>query len=143
MGRTGRTLFKREGDGATPIAEMRVLGGYFRPSNKNTIRYQIAMSQTSAQLGWCDTPTHPSYNNPVKRPFSASHEKMLRDDVLYDFVIVLDWNITCRKRNCGSAIFLHVAKPDYPPTEGCIAVAKRDMMRIIPFLTRNTRLKVI
>lgn len=142
MGRTGRTLFKREGDGATPIAEMRVLRGYFRPSNQNTTRYQIVMSPTSEQLGWCDAPAHPSYNNPVKRPFPASHEKMLRDDVLYDFVIVLDWNITRRKRNCGSAIFFHVAKIGYPPTEGCIAVSKRDMMRIIPFLTRNTRLKV-
>lgn len=125
------------------MAEMRVLNGYFRPSYRDKTRYQIAMSPTSKHLGWCDTPTHPSYNRPVRRPFSDSHEKMLREDILYDFIIVLDWNITCRKRNCGSAIFFHVAKPGYPPTEGCIAIAKRDMMRIIPFLTRNTRLKVI
>lgn len=143
LGRTGRTIFKREGDGATPIAQMRVLNGYFRPSSKNSTRHQIAMLPISKKLGWCDAPTDPNYNRPVKRPFSNSHETMLRDDILYDFIIVLDWNIICRKRNCGSAIFFHVAKPGYPPTEGCIAIAKHDMMRIIPFLTRNTRLKVI
>lgn len=143
MGRTGRTIFKREGDGATPIAEMQVLNGYFRPSITNSTKHQIAMSPTSEKLGWCDAPAHPNYNRPVKRPFSARHEKMLREDILYDFIVVLDWNISCRKLNCGSAIFFHVAKPGYPPTEGCIAIAKRDMMRIIPFLTKNTRLRVV
>lgn len=143
LGRQGRTIFKREGDGATPIAGMCVLNGYSRPSNKNTVKHQISMSRTSKKHGWCDAPAHPSYNKPVKFPFFASHEKMIRDDILYDFVIVLDWNITCRKRYCGSAIFFHVAKQGYPPTEGCIAIAKRDMMKIMPFLTKNTHLKVV
>lgn len=143
MGGTGRTIFKREGDGATPIAEMRVLNGYFKPSRKNTPHYQIAMSPSSNKLAWCDAPLHPSYNKPVRQPFSASCENMARNDILYDFVIVLDWNITCRKRNCGSAIFFHVAKPGYPPTQGCIAIAKRDMMRFIPYITRKTCIKVI
>ena len=143
LGRNGRTIFKREGDGKTPIANMRVLYGYLKPSIKNSTRHQIIMSQTNQSLGWCDEPTHPSYNRSVKRPFSHSHEKMLRDDILYDFIIVLDWNITCRKRYCGSAIFFHVAKQGYPPTQGCIAVSKRDMMKILPFITKKTRFKVL
>jgi L,D-peptidoglycan transpeptidase YkuD (ErfK/YbiS/YcfS/YnhG family) len=68
---------------------------------------------------------------------------MLRDDVLYDYVIVLDWNISSRKRNCGSAIFFHVAKPGYPSTQGCIAISRQDMMRLLPLISNKTVVEVV
>lgn len=68
---------------------------------------------------------------------------MLRQDRLYDAVIVLDWNVTERRRGRGSAIFLHVARPGFAPTEGCVAVAPDAMRWLLPYLSRQTVLKVV
>lgn len=141
-GRSGRTIFKREGDGATPIASMGCLHGYYKHTSRYRVRSKIPMSPILDKMGWCDDTKHPSYNRQITRPFTNSHENMLRQDRLYDFVIVLDWNINCRKRNCGSAIFFHVAKPGFPPTQGCIAISRADMMRILPLINRKTVFKV-
>jgi L,D-peptidoglycan transpeptidase YkuD (ErfK/YbiS/YcfS/YnhG family) len=92
--------------------------------------------------GWCDAPTHAAYNRPVRLPFPASTESMTRTDRLYDFVVVLDWNMRRRGRGRGSAIFLHIARPGYPPTAGCVAVSPTDMLRLSPFLSPRTRLRV-
>lgn len=92
---------------------------------------------------WCDAVGDPNYNRPVRAPFKPSHEKLRRDDGLYDICIVLDWNLTPRKRRCGSAIFFHLARPGYTPTEGCVAIAPQDMRRLLPFLGKNTVLQVL
>ncbi|MEP2981396.1 MAG: L,D-transpeptidase family protein [Lentilitoribacter sp.] len=143
LGRSGRTIFKREGDGATPIKPMRCLSSRYKHRHKLRAQTKLAMLPISENMGWCDEADHATYNRAVKLPFSPSHETMLRDDVLYDFVIVLDWNITSRKRHCGSAIFFHVAKPGYPPTQGCIAISRQDMMRLLPLIDNKTVIKVV
>lgn len=142
-GKNGRTLFKREGDGKTPIANMRVLSGFYKDQRRNRASSKIPMRPLTPKLGWCDEPDHPQYNREVKLPFSKSCETLLRDDELYDFVIILDWNINQRKRGCGSAIFFHIAKPGFKPTEGCIAVRPYVMKRMLPYLTRKSRFKVV
>jgi L,D-peptidoglycan transpeptidase YkuD (ErfK/YbiS/YcfS/YnhG family) len=73
----------------------------------------------------------------VRLPFRFSHEEMWRQDELYDVVIVLDWNIAPRRKDRGSAIFFHCARPDYGPTAGCVAIAPADMRRLLPRLARN------
>ncbi len=95
------------------------------------------------RLGWCDQPGDRSYNRPVLLPYPASHERMMRDDRLYDAVLVLDWNIRQRRRNKGSAIFLHLARPGFAPTEGCIAVSRRTMARLLPLLSRQSVVRVL
>ncbi len=144
IGRSGITSKKREGDGATPIADMRLVGGYIR-HDKGMMRPQtrLPLRFTPANLLWCDEPRHALYNRPVAAPFKPSHEKMRRDDGLYDVCIVMDWNLRTRKRFGGSAIFFHIAKPGYPPTEGCVAISLPAMKRLIPFLRRDTVLKVV
>jgi L,D-peptidoglycan transpeptidase YkuD (ErfK/YbiS/YcfS/YnhG family) len=92
---------------------------------------------------WCDQPGDANYNRPVKAPFSKSHEKMKRDDGLYDVCLVMDWNISSRARNRGSAIFFHLIRPGYKPTEGCIAIHPRDMNRILPYLRKGTVVRVL
>lgn len=128
-----RTL-KREGDGATPRATMKVLRGYFRRDGLVAPVTRLPMTPIRADLGWCEVPADRNYNRPVKMPYAASHETMRRKDHLYDACIVLDWNIRPRRRNCGSAIFFHLARPGYTPTEGCIAVSARTMQRLLPLL---------
>ena len=142
LGRGGISTRKREGDGATPRAAMAVLSGFRRGGMLTADRAGIALERVGSRDGWCDAPRHGAYNRPVRLPFSASHETLIREDVLYDFGFVLDWNMTSRRRGAGSAIFLHVAKPGFPPTQGCIALQRRDMLRLMPFLRRGTKIRV-
>ncbi len=133
---------KREGDGATPLASMRLLSAYRRPGGRGGPRFALPVRLTHRDSGWCDAVRHGAYNRPVRLPFPASAEHMLREDRLYDGVVVLDWNVTRRARGLGSAIFLHVARPGYAPTEGCVALHRRDLDRLAPFLKPGMRLTV-
>lgn len=143
LGRTGATVLKREGDGATPAARLRPAWGYLRPPRASAPPALIALRPIDRNLGWCDAPADRNYNRPVRLPYGASHERMLRDDRLYDVLIVLDWNLRPRKRNRGSAIFLHIARPGLQPTEGCIAVEPAVMRRLLPLLSRKTVIRVL
>ncbi|GEO85854.1 hypothetical protein GCM10007920_14960 [Ciceribacter naphthalenivorans] len=142
LGRSGVTGLKREGDGATPRAAMRLLFGYRRGERMGALPTALPVKRIRKTMLWCDAPGHPAYNRPVTTPFAASHEKLLRDDHLYDVCIVLDWNILSRRRGCGSAIFFHLARPGYTPTEGCVALSPADMRRLLPFLNDRTVLRV-
>lgn len=144
LGRGGIRINKREGDGATPLAAMRILEGYFRADHfSGARRTRLAMTPIDADLGWCEVPEDRNYNRPVKIPYGASHERMKRDDRLYDACLVLDWNIRPRRRGSGSAIFFHLARPGYTPTQGCVAVSARTMERLLPLLSNRTVLRVV
>jgi L,D-peptidoglycan transpeptidase YkuD (ErfK/YbiS/YcfS/YnhG family) len=143
LGRSGISALKREGDGATPLASMRMLGGFFRPDAAMPRRSGLPLAAIGRNDGWCDAPADASYNRPVRLPFRAGHERMWRSDRLYDAVVVLDWNIRHRARNRGSAIFLHVARDGFRPTEGCVAIAPDAMRWLLPRLSRRTVLKVV
>jgi L,D-peptidoglycan transpeptidase YkuD (ErfK/YbiS/YcfS/YnhG family) len=157
---------KREGDGATPIAGMRIVQGWYRADRQLRPNSGLRLRAITARDGWCDAPENPNYNRPVRLPFRAGHEMMMRDDRLYDVCLVLDWNLERgqakwkpvrrpdprpkrkilprgRKRYGGSAIFLHVARPGFPPTEGCIAVAPAAMRWLLPRIGPETVVKVI
>lgn len=143
LGRGGISAFKREGDGATPLGTLRPLNGYFRQGRLGGRQTRLAMTAIDATMGWCDAPADRNYNRPVRLPYAASHESLLRGDELYDICIVLDWNMRQRVRGCGSAIFLHVAKPGFPPTEGCVAVRPQVLKRLLPHLSRHSRIHVL
>jgi L,D-peptidoglycan transpeptidase YkuD (ErfK/YbiS/YcfS/YnhG family) len=143
MGRSGMTVFKREGDGATPIGDLALLSGYFRRDRLARPRTAVALAPIRRDAGWCDAPRHPAYNRPIRLPFAASHEEMARADHLYDMVMVLDWNIRSRRRGRGSAIFLHLAKPGFQPTEGCVALMPRAMRRLLAYAGNTAVLRVM
>ncbi|WP_343312975.1 L,D-transpeptidase [Brucella sp. BE17] len=143
LGKGGISAFKREGDGATPLAAMRVLHGYRRCDRGSLPPSALKLRSIRRRDGWCDAPQDANYNRPVRLPYAPSHERMWRDDGLYDVCIVLDWNIRPRRRGCGSAIFFHLARPDYAPTEGCIALKRADMARLLPLLSRWTIIRVL
>ncbi len=122
---------------------MRVLAGFRRGGMLTTDRCGIALFRAGPKDAWCDAPGHGAYNRHVRLPFRASHETLIRDDVLYDFGFVLDWNIVSRRRGAGSAIFLHVARPGFPPTEGCVALKRRDLLTLMPHIRRGTLVRVV
>lgn len=142
IGRTSTTVFKREGDGATPVASMRILSAWRRGLAASSFRSPLSTRRIRADDGWCDASGHPAYNRPVRLPFPASTETMHRGDHLYDQVVVLDWNVASRRRGRGSAIFLHLARDGFKPTEGCVALNRADMARLAPLLRRGRRIVV-
>jgi L,D-peptidoglycan transpeptidase YkuD (ErfK/YbiS/YcfS/YnhG family) len=143
IGRSGRTSRKREGDGATPIAAMPLCFAYHRGDQMRFLATRLPLVRVQEAMLWCDAPDDPNYNRPVRAPFGASFETLKRQDRLYDVCVVMDWNMRSRKRGCGSAIFFHIARADYAPTEGCVAISPRDMQRLLPHLGRRTRLRVL
>jgi L,D-peptidoglycan transpeptidase YkuD (ErfK/YbiS/YcfS/YnhG family) len=142
LGKGGIRALKREGDGGTPLARMRLLSCYVRAEHVVSRQTSLPQGRISSKLGWCEVPGDRNYNRPVGLPYPASHETMRRQDRLYDIVIVLDWNIRPRKRNGGSAIFVHVARPGLTPTEGCVALPGDVMRRLLPRLSAKTVLTV-
>ena len=78
--------------------------------------------------GWCDAPEHESYNRLVGLPFSASHEKLWRDDYVYDLIVEIGHNDAPPVPGLGSAVFMHIVREGYEPTEGCVALAKADLL---------------
>jgi L,D-peptidoglycan transpeptidase YkuD (ErfK/YbiS/YcfS/YnhG family) len=101
------------------------------------------MARIGSNLGWCEVPEDRNYNRPVRMPYGASHERMKRDDRLYDVCLVLDWNIRPRCHGRGSAIFFHLARPGFTPTEGCVAISAQTMARLLPMLSKKTMLRVL
>ena len=142
VGRSGIGRKCREGDGRTPIGAFSILSLFHRadrcPLNHNAIRsYEIKDSD-----GWCDAVGDRNYNRLVRLPYGSSHERLRRDDHLYDVFWVLDFNIRQRLTRGGSAIFFHLAHNDYKPTEGCIAVSKKDMAWLLQQIRPNSRVIV-
>jgi L,D-peptidoglycan transpeptidase YkuD (ErfK/YbiS/YcfS/YnhG family) len=143
IGKGGISALKREGDGATPLASMEIVAGYWRAGRQPRPRTTLAMQPIRHDGGWCDAPWHGRYNRAVRLPFPASAEAMARADHLYDIVLVLDWNYRRRTAGRGSAIFMHLARPGYLPTEGCLALGRRDMLRILERLGAGARVRVV
>lgn len=142
LGRSGITTMKREGDGATPNGKFRLLYGFFRKDRIRLPKSSLDFEQIRSSDGWCDSPANPNYNQHVTLPFINSHEVMTRKDRLYDICIVLDYNISPRVRNLGSAIFFHLTSNTQSPTEGCIAIEPNEMLRLLPELTPETEMLV-
>jgi L,D-peptidoglycan transpeptidase YkuD (ErfK/YbiS/YcfS/YnhG family) len=103
----------------------------FRADRGPPPRCVLPVEPIAPSDGWCDDPGHRSYNRPVQMPFDASHEVLWRDDAAYDVIGVLGWNDDPVERGRGSAIFLHLARDDYRPTQGCVALAPGDLRRVL------------
>lgn len=122
---------KREGDGASPIGIWPIRRVLFRPDVGPPPRTELPVQPIEPDDGWCDAPDDPAYNRPVKLPFRAGAERMWREDRVYDIVVVLGHNDDPVSPGAGSAIFFHLAQPDWRMTEGCVAVRRPDMERVL------------
>ncbi len=122
LGRSGLTLFKAEGDGATPRGVWPLRYVFYRPDRLARPRTGLACIPLQPNDGWCDAAGDRLYNRPVPLPYPASAEHLWREDSLYDVIVVLGHNDDPPVPGRGSAIFLHVASPDHRPTEGCVAL---------------------
>jgi L,D-peptidoglycan transpeptidase YkuD (ErfK/YbiS/YcfS/YnhG family) len=122
---------KREGDGATPAGRLRLQRLIIRRDRLPGPGAALPAQAMRPDDGWCEDASHGRYNCPIRLPSVAGHETMWRDDHLYDVVGVLDWNLRPRIRGLGSAIFLHLCRPAFGPTAGCLALRGPDLKRLL------------
>ncbi len=122
---------KREGDGASPAGVWPFRQVIFRPDRGPAPATTLPARPTAPHDGWCDAPFDPAYNRPVTLPYGASAEALWREDEVYDLVVVLGHNDDPVVAGAGSAIFLHLARPDYAATQGCVALARADLEALL------------
>jgi L,D-peptidoglycan transpeptidase YkuD (ErfK/YbiS/YcfS/YnhG family) len=128
LGRGGRSAHKQEGDGATPLGVLPLRRVLYRADRVRRPKCRLPVMPLAPHDGWCDDEAHADYNRMVRLPHPARHEALWRDDEVYDVIGVLGWNDDPVMPGHGSAIFLHVARPDYAPTEGCVGLALPDLL---------------
>ena len=122
---------KREGDGKSPLGTWGIRRVLFRPDKGGPPQTRLPTKALERDDGWCDAPGDPAYNRAVKLPHPASAEQMWREDDVYDLVCILAHNDDPPVPGLGSAIFLHLARPGYEPTEGCVALSREDMLELL------------
>lgn len=141
-GHAGVRVDKREGDGATPEGCFPLVCGYYRPDRLAPPSTGLPLSPLRPNDGWVDDPADPRYNRLVLLPYPAHHEQMWRADGLYDLLIVIGYNIDPPAPGRGSAIFLHVARDDFAPTEGCIAIGRDALLGVLGLLGPGSRITI-
>ncbi len=94
-------------------------------------------------MGWCDDPNSKKYNQLIKLPTKFSYERLYREDEIYDIIFILSFNTKPIKKNKGSAIFIHIAKRNYSPTKGCIAIKKNDIKKLAREINTKTLVKIL
>ena len=145
IGKTGATpeADKCEGDNKTPLGSYPLRTGFYRADKNDKPATQLDMTVITKQMGWCDEAGHADYNRFVTLPFDASHELMWREqDDCYDIVVVLGHNDSPPISGMGSAIFMHVAKENYTGTEGCVALAKDDLVTLLRNCDLDTKIVI-
>ena len=137
LGRSGVRVNKREGDGATPTGRFRPLRLWWRPDRGLRPSTLLPVRKIDPDLAWCENPADRRYNRPFHRSANEPGDRLWRDDRLYDLVVEIDHNTRPRVAGRGSAVFLHVARPDRSPTAGCVAMGSGNCGAFCGSLTKN------
>ena len=140
IGKRGLTRKKTEGDLKTPKGIFNFKLVLYRQDKIGNIRTKLRKLKIKKKLGWCDDPTSSFYNKLINFPFKKSAEKLYLKKNIYDIILVINYNLNPVKKNKGSAIFLHIASKNYSPTGGCLAINKRDLLKILPQINKKTKL---
>jgi L,D-peptidoglycan transpeptidase YkuD (ErfK/YbiS/YcfS/YnhG family) len=142
LGEAGIKKKKKEGDNITPKGEFKIIKVYYRDDKVKNITTSIKKLKIKKNTGWCDDPNSKFYNKQIKLPSKFSHEKLYRNDNLYDLILVSNYNMNPIIKNKGSAIFIHVAKNSYEKTKGCIALKKEHLIKLLSKIKKDTRIKI-
>ena len=134
---------KREGDGGTPLGRYAVRQVLYRADRIARPRTPLPVRAIRDHDGWCDDPTSRNYNRLIRLPSRRSAEGLKRADHLYDLVLVLGYNDLPRVKGKGSAIFVHLARPGFTPTDGCIALSRHDLTTLLAEVKRGTQIVIL
>ena len=142
LGRAGIAADKREGDGATPRGRFRLVRLWWRADRAPRPPTRLPVRRIDAAVAWCEDPADRRYNRPFRRSASEPGDRLWRGDRLYDIIVEIDHNVRPRIAGRGSAVFVHVARPGFAPTAGCIALKPHDLRMLVRRLSLKTRIKI-
>ena len=131
LGKSGIGKKIKEGDNITPKVYYKLLVLFYRSDRIPNFKTILKKRKINKKMGWCDDVNNKNYNKLIKLPCNFSNEKLYRRDNIYDLVVPINYNTNKIARGKGSAIFLHVAKKNYSPTKGCIALKKKDLILLL------------
>jgi L,D-peptidoglycan transpeptidase YkuD (ErfK/YbiS/YcfS/YnhG family) len=143
LGKGGVVEDKIEGDGGTPLGTFPIRKVFYRSDRVRSIVTDLELSEITRDMGWCDDVSKDEYNKEVKLPFEGKHEEMYRDDHVYDVVCVLGYNDEPVVKGKGSAVFMHLSRENYTPTEGCVALSLEDMTTLLSRVSRDTVVTIL
>lgn len=143
IGRGGRRVIKREGDGGTPRWPLPIRRVFYRADRMARPRCLVPVRAIRPDDAWCDDVADRRYNRLIRRPPGPAEERLWRDDHLYDVIVELGWNDHPVRKGHGSAIFWHLARPGFTPTAGCVAVTGAVFGKILPQLSRNSAIHIL
>ena len=141
IGKKGIGNKKKEGDLITPIGVFKIKYILYRKDRVKVLT-KLKKKVIKKNMGWCDDPNSSYYNKLVKLPFTHKHEKLYKKENIYDIILVLNYNMNPVKKNKGSALFIHVSKINYKKTEGCVAIKKLNLIKLLKMINPNTRVKI-
>ena len=143
IGKRGISIKKKEGDFITPKGTFKIREIFYRKDRVQNLITRLKKTVIRKNMGWCDDPKSKKYNKLIYFPFKHSAEKLYRRENIYDIILVLNFNMNPVKKNKGSAIFIHVAKKNFQPTQGCIALNKFELIKLVKSIKINTVVKII
>ena len=142
VGKNGFTMNKKEGDKKTPIGTFKIENFYFRKDRKKKPKTTLKCIEIRKNMGWCDDVGFPKkYNKLIKISKKIKHEKLMRLDYKYDFLIPIKYNFEKPVIGLGSCIFIHLTK-NYKPTAGCIALKEKDFLILLKLVKKNSKIKI-
>ena len=141
VGKKGIGNKRKEGDLITANGEFKIKYILYR-KDRVKISTRLKKKIIKKNMGWCDDPRSNFYNKLVRLPFAYKHEKLFKKENIYDIILVLNYNMKPIKKNKGSAIFIHVAKKSFKRTEGCVAIKKLNLIKLIKEINPNTKVKI-
>jgi len=142
IGKSGISSSKIEGDLSTPKGIFKIGPLYYRKDRNKIVKCNIKKKIIKKKMGWCNDSRSKKYNQEIIFPFNYKAEKLYRKDNIYDLLINIHYNLKPRIKKKGSAIFLHIAKKKYKPTSGCVAISKRNFLKILPLINKNTKILI-
>jgi|TARA_B000000460_G_scaffold103250_1_gene72366 L,D-peptidoglycan transpeptidase YkuD (ErfK/YbiS/YcfS/YnhG family) len=142
IGKMGTTNSKKEGDLSTPKGLFKLGILYYRKDRIKLIKCKIKKKVIKKSMGWCNDTRSKKYNREISFPFRYKSEKLYRSDKVYDIFINIKYNYSPTYKGKGSAIFLHLANKKYKATKGCIAIQKKDFLKILPLVNNNTKILI-
>jgi len=142
IGKLGTTKAKKEGDLGTPKGMFGLGPIYYRKDRIKKIKCKINKKIIKKNMGWCNDSKSSKYNKEIKFPFKYSAEKLYRKDKIYDLFINIKYNLNPILKKKGSAIFLHLTNNVQKPTKGCVAVTKRNLLKIISLIDKKTKILI-
>ncbi len=142
VGKSGITRSKKEGDLSTPKGLYEINKLYYRKDKIKNFKCKIKKKIIKKNMGWCDDIRSKKYNQEITFPYNYSAEKLYRKDSKYDLFLDIDYNKRPTIKGKGSAIFLHLTNRKYKATKGCIGILKKDFLKILPLIKKNTKILI-